>query len=67
MKVETKPIKPKPEVVITLSWEEAEILLAVVGNISGGGVGRNVTTALYNKLNNLGVGLHADITFSGSF
>lgn len=68
MKVETKPIEQRPEVVITLSWEEAEVLLAVVGNISGWGQGRDVTSAIYDGITGLAVGLRsATVRFSGSF
>ncbi len=67
MKVETKPIETKPEVVITLSWEEARILRAVVGSICGMSRGRDVTSALYEGLGKEGISLAPSVHFSGRF
>ena len=67
MKVETKPIEQKPEVVITLSWEEAEVLRAVVGGIYGKHNGREFTTKIFDGLRDIGINNDEEISFSGSF
>ncbi len=67
MKVETKPVERKPEVVITLSWEEATILRMVCGGVGGGGKGRNFTTRLWRDLANLPIPHNFDFEFHGRF
>lgn len=67
MKVTTEPVEQKPNVVITLPWEEARMLRTVVGGISGAGRGRKFTSKLYNNLEELGLSLDHSISFHGSF
>ena len=68
MKVTTVPIQQKPEVVITLSWEEAEVLREICGNInSSDGRGRRVTNELHDKFRDVGLRPTDEIRFSGRF
>ena len=66
MKVTTVPIQ-KPEVVITLSWEEAQILINVCGGIGGGSnnQGHKFTEELYDQLRN--TGFKSQYKFAGKF
>ena len=47
---QTTPIPPPPEIVLTLSLEEAAVLKAVVGNIAGSSVLRDYTTSVWCAL-----------------
>ena len=44
------PIPPPPEIVLTLSLEEAAVLKAVVGNVSGRSPLRGYTTSVWSAL-----------------
>lgn len=44
------PIPPPPEIVLTLSLEEAAVLKAVVGNVSGRSPLRGYTTSVWRAL-----------------
>ena len=66
MKVTTVAEK-QPNVVITISWREAEILRYMFWNIDGKGEGRDFIRDLSEKLNNVGVPHAAHISFSGNF
>lgn len=44
------PIPPPPEIVLTLSLEEAAVLQAVVGNVAGRSVLRGYTTSVWRAL-----------------
>ncbi len=46
----TTPIPPPPEIVLTLSLEEAAVLRAVVGNVSGRSPLRGYTTSVWRAL-----------------
>ena len=46
----TTPIPPPPEIVLTLSLEEAAVLHAIVGNIAGRSVLRGYTTSVWRAL-----------------
>ena len=70
MKVETWPIEQRPDVRITLSWEEAQVLATVCGGIAGPGIGKppggqKFTQGLYSKLSDLG--LRSQFAFEGHF
>ena len=55
MKVETKPVEQRPEVVITLSWEEAVEFRNICGGISGPVDGpRRYTQELMGALDGIG-------------
>ena len=64
MKVETKPIEQKPEVVITLSWEEAELLISIIGKISGKGPVQHFMNEVYAGLRKLNVESDCSLRFS---
>ena len=67
MKVTTVSVQ-KPDIVITLSWEDAQILSNVCGGISPASdhdSGYKFTNILYGKLN--GLGLQSQCVFSGKF
>ena len=57
----------KPDVVITISWREAEILRTMLGRITGIGQGSDFASNLFIYLNNVGVRLDSSIIFSGEF
>ncbi len=61
----TVPIQLKPDVVITLSWEEAQILSTVCGGIGGTCPRTLFTEKLYFKLSDLG--LPSKRQFEGAF
>ena len=65
MKVETATTR-KPDVIITVLWEEAQVLRSVLGGIYGTSTHRSLTNDLYNKLGDLGVN-EANINFGGKF
>lgn len=44
------PIPPPPEIVLTLSLEEAAVLRAVVGNVAGRGALRDYTNLIWSAL-----------------
>ena len=67
MKVETKPIEQKPEIVITLSWEEASVMRTVCGGIGGGSQNRYFMSSLWRELSDRGVPAHPEFEFSGNF
>lgn len=46
----TTPIPPPPEIVLTLSLEEAAVLKAVVGNVAGRSALRDCTTSVWRAL-----------------
>lgn len=46
----TTPIPPPPEIVLTLSLEEAAVLKAVAGNVAGRSVLRDYTTSVWRAL-----------------
>ena len=46
----TTPIPPPPEIVLTLSLEEAAVLRAVVGNVAGRGALRDYTNLIWSAL-----------------
>ncbi len=46
----TTPIPPPPEIVLTLSLEEAAVLRAVVGNVVGRGALRDYTNLIWSAL-----------------
>lgn len=47
---QTTPIPPPPEIVLTLSLEEAAVLKAVVGNVAGRSALRDYTTSVWRAL-----------------
>ncbi len=69
MKVETVPVQEKPDVVIKLSWDEAEILSTVCGGIAKSGgcshSGQQFTEKLYLRLDDLGIA--SKFQFTGHF
>ena len=65
MNVTTVPVQLKPEVVITLSWEEAQVLSTVCEGIGGTGPEQEITERLYFKLSHLG--LKSECRFEGKF
>ncbi|KKL24241.1 hypothetical protein LCGC14_2417290 [marine sediment metagenome] len=71
MKVEMKPIEQNPEVIITLSWEEAKVLRAVCGGTSGIGPGRSFLNGLAGGLLSIGISYHygeaKEMTYNGKF
>lgn len=58
---QTTPIPPPPEIVLTLSLEEAAVLKAVVGNIAGRSVLRDYTTSVWRALCEVVKINHADV------
>ncbi len=46
----TTPTPPPPEIVLTLSLEEAAVLKAVVGNVAGRSALRDYTTSVWRAL-----------------
>ncbi len=46
----TTPIPPPPEIVLTLSLEEAAVLKAVVGNVAGRSALRDYTNLIWSAL-----------------
>ena len=71
MKVETKPVEQKPDVVITLSWEEAKKLRAMCGGTGGNGPGRSFTGSLQRELSFVGIKFHygevGEMSYLGKF
>ena len=63
----TTESEQKPDVVITISWEEAEILRTMMGTLVGGGSGRCFTDELYDHLGIIDVGTNSSIKFTGRF
>ena len=57
----TTPIPPPPEIVLTLSLEEAAVLQAVVGNVGGLSVLRDYTTSVWRALCEVVEINHADV------
>ena len=66
MKVETAA-QPKPDVVVTMSWEEAQALRFIIGAISGVGHGRQIVDDLFNALCDADIEADDLIRFSGCF
>ncbi len=66
MKVETVP-KQQPDVVITISWREAQILQGMCWNIGGSGEGRAFIDTLSDGLGDIHVEKIFDVSFSGAF
>ena len=66
MKAETTP-EQRPNVVITISWWEAEVLRTMLGKITGNGTGRAFADELFVTLNNIGVEVVRSVNFTGSF
>ena len=65
MIVTTVPVQTKPDVVITLSWDEAQILATVCGGIGGADPKNRTTENLYYKLSE--IGLSSRFEFEGHF
>ena len=57
----TTPIPPPPEIVLTLSLEEAAVLKAVIGNIAGRSALRDYTTSVWRALCEVVEINHADV------
>ena len=57
----TTPIPPPPEIVLTLSLEEAAVLKAVVGNVGGRSGLRDYTTSVWCALCEVVEINHADV------
>ena len=57
----------KPDIIIAISWKEAQILQSIFDEISGEGEGRDFTESLRNKLDGLGIKANQSILFEGSF
>ena len=66
MKAEKMPME-QPDVLITLSWKEAEILQVVVGGIHGASPNRDCTDKLHDVLCDLGITEVSNVAFSGTF
>ena len=68
MKVTTVPEK-RPDVIITLSWDEARILKAIIGSLGGNNTGRTFVDSLFDGLERKGVESDDRVSkvFSGSF
>ena len=70
MDVTTVPEKRKPEVVITMSWQEAEILRDMCGGTNSGGPGseRDFIHTLNQKLLLVGIEcIYSRRSFQGKF
>ncbi len=65
----TAPVKPLPNVVINLSWDEAQILSTVCGGIAKSGgcshSGQQFAEKLYLRLDDLGIA--SKFQFTGHF
>ncbi len=57
----TTPIPPPPEIVLTLSLEEAAVLQAVVGNVAGHSALRDYTASVWCALFEVVEINHADV------
>ena len=66
MKVRKEP-EERPDIVITVSWREAEILLSMCENTGGLGEGRAVTDNLSIALDSVGVCYDPAVRFDGVF
>ncbi|KKL15949.1 hypothetical protein LCGC14_2500490 [marine sediment metagenome] len=66
MRVETAAQR-KPDVIITVSWEEAQALRTIIGAISGVGHGRQVVDDLFDAFCDAGVEVDDLIKLSGRF
>lgn len=70
MKIETVSTQ-EPDVVITLSWKEAELLRAICGGTGGNGPGRRFTTEVEDRLASIGISFHyresGDSRYHGKF
>ena len=67
MKVTTAPVQQKPDVVVTMTWEEAIILRSIVGRINGISPYRDLTSKLFDGLLGVGVGYNDAVNFHGRF
>ena len=67
MKVRTEPVEQKPDVVVTMTWEEAIILRSIVGRINGISPYRDLTSKLFDGLLEVGVEYNDAVNFHGCF
>ena len=66
MKVETAAQR-KPDVVVTMSWEEAQALRTIIGAITGVGHGRQIVDDLFGALCDADIEADDLIKLSGRF